>query len=341
MSGAGYKDLMRSDKQSLLEQINRDLPKEVDWKDGARRYLEYHFKQSGRAAIEHYSFTKPFCLLGAGDLAIDEMVGYFDNFINMVRFVRPKPGARVLDVACGGGWVSHYLTKMGCKTFGFDISTDFVELAKRRIANDTTLSLSTEEIESMFAVIDVETSPLPAEHAAQFDLAILESCLHHFFDPISAMQHISNAMKSDGIVVIIEGENRNGVIRREWMNVMLETNTLERPYPRQELVQILNAVGLPFVGFLGQVNGWLSPADPRVDALSEEVRASAEAMNLCICSKTAAPIAKLFPHGQTQNLPAVPAPECAAKDTSTRVSALQRFIQGVLGAAAHTFGDSK
>lgn len=281
---------------AFLEEINKDLPAGVDWKAGARRYVKHHFERNGRDATEHYSLTKPFAHVGNGSAVIADMVQYFYNFINMVQLIQPSTGAEILDVACGGGWISHYLTKIGCKTFGIDISEDFVELARKRVVQDQALGISQEDATRMFAVLDLEESPLPAERIGSFDFAVLESCLHHFFDPISAMQHLAEAMKPDGIVVIIEGENRIGPIKDFYAEVMRETETLERPYSRAQLLQILDTAGLGNVEFLGRFNGWLSPNDPAAATFDQQIRLNANAMNLAVCSKTPHPITRLFPH---------------------------------------------
>jgi SAM-dependent methyltransferase len=49
----------------------------------------------------------------------DEAEAFLDT---LVRFIRVKPGARILDVACGRGRHSIYLNKMGFDVTGFDLS---------------------------------------------------------------------------------------------------------------------------------------------------------------------------------------------------------------------------
>jgi len=67
--------------------------------------------------------------LGAGPCGIGRLPQY--NFSNVVMLLQLSPTrSRVLDVACGGGWVSHFLMRLGYATFGFDIAPDFVELAR-------------------------------------------------------------------------------------------------------------------------------------------------------------------------------------------------------------------
>jgi len=104
-------------KADLLAEMNRDMPACVDWKAGARAYVASCFEKYGREPIERYSMNKPFSLMGEGAdprAIIAESVGYLRNLTNALAFLQLRGGSRILDVGCGGGWVSHSLSKMGC-----------------------------------------------------------------------------------------------------------------------------------------------------------------------------------------------------------------------------------
>lgn len=227
----------------LLAEINRDVPPGVDWKAGARRYMDDLYRKHGRADVELYALIKPFVQLAGGEAALHEFGAYFYNFINLVMTLKPAGGARVLDVACGGGWLSHFLAKLGCAPFGIDLSEEFIALARRRLGADSQLNLGEDATAAMFAVHDIEVAKLPPERDGSFDVIVLESCLHHFYDPVTAMVNIARALADGGVVVAIEGENRRGPIRDEFMAVMRETDTLERPYTRAQLIEVLALAG--------------------------------------------------------------------------------------------------
>jgi SAM-dependent methyltransferase len=208
------------------------------------------------------------------------------------------PGrARVLDVACGSGWVSHFLARMGYDAHGFDICPDMIELTKRRLREDPLLAAAgAEGLEGRFFVLDAEREGLPAALRGTLDAAVMESCVHHFLDPVSALSNIAAGLKEDGIAVVIEGENRQGPIRPEYLAVMREFDTLERPYTRSQMERMLPLVGLPAFRFLGRVNGWFSPEDPCVPLLPEVLRGDAEGRNLAVCARTPAALARVLPH---------------------------------------------
>lgn len=281
----------------LLTRMNRGIPKGVDWKKGARTYVTNCFDKDGRQSVESYSMKKPLRTVDEHNqnLAIDEMVYYMNAFSNAISFVRPAHGARILDVACGGGWVSHYLSQMGYWTYGFDISEDFIGLAKQRLSSDIYLNLSSVEIESRFSVLDIEEERMPEHLRGTFDYIWLESCLHHFVDPISALEHLGEALKPDGALILIEYENRVDGIRPEYMQVMKDYETLERPYARDELTAALSMSGFSEHQFLGAINGWFLPDNSETAQLGQRVIEDAGGMNLALCAKQVGRLARYFP----------------------------------------------
>lgn len=286
-----------SDREALLRTINQFVPENVDWKEGAKTYVASCFDSLGRENVERYSFSKPLMEVGPDDPrpAIEDITHYMNAFSNAISLIKPSHGARVLDVACGGGWVSHYLSKMGYWTYGIDISADFIELARRRLASDPLLEIAPDEAETRFAVLDIERERLPENLRGSFDIIWLESCLHHFYDPISALENLAEALRPDGILVLIEFENRKGPIKPEYMRVMEEFDTLERPYNRLELIPALKLAGFPEVEFLGSANGWFRPDDPQTARMGEIIIAGSEEMNLAICAKTPQRLDAIFP----------------------------------------------
>ncbi|MET3665250.1 class I SAM-dependent methyltransferase [Caulobacter sp. 1776] len=283
-------------REALLADVNAELP-DYDWADGARRYLDAFFQRYSREQVEGFTATKPLAAITPEDPAgsLAEIVSYLNHFSNTIHLLQLPRGAKVLDVACGGGWVSHWLTRLGYQTVGVDISAEFVALARKRLADDPYLDLSPETLDGMFVTVDLEREPLPEALAGGFDAAVLESCLHHFVDPIAALESIRRGLKPDGVVLIIESENRRGAIKDEYMRVMVETQTLERPYPREQFLEILAHAGFPAVEFLGPINGFFAQSGQGGYDLSQALaRITAEA-NICLCATNEAALLRLVP----------------------------------------------
>jgi 2-polyprenyl-3-methyl-5-hydroxy-6-metoxy-1,4-benzoquinol methylase len=288
------KDQAMRGKAEVLQDINRDLPQGLDWHAGARRNVQHHFSKIGRDRTERYALSKP---LARAELAshLSESVAYLANLVNLLQFLALPPPARVMDVACGAGWLSHYLARLGYETFGFDIADDFIELARRRLSSDSLLDPPIAGFDGLFAVHNIEARSLGPEHYGLYDAIVLESCLHHFLDPISALTHLAPCLNERGVVVVIEGENRNGPIRDEYRKVMEETETLERPYSRKLLIETFELAGLYHYEFLGSVNGWFSLDDSRTLRLTDIARADCQNRNLAICAHTESPLLRVCP----------------------------------------------
>jgi SAM-dependent methyltransferase len=299
-------------RDEVLAEANEELPT-FDWRQGARDYLAHFFAKYTRAQIEDFAATKPIAAITPEDPvgALTEVVAYLNNFANTIGLLKLPRGARVLDVACGAGWVSHWMTKLGYRTLGVDISEDFIGLARARIAADPNLDIEAAELERMFVVRDLEREALNPEHHGQFDAIVLESCLHHFLDPISAMVHLVEALKDDGVVLILEGENRQGSINPDYMQVMVETHTLERPYPRRLLIEILEHAGLAHYEFMGAINGFVPDSAWLARYLTEELGKASRAANICVCATADGALRRVVP--SYCQPPAEP--EAAAPDT--------------------------
>ncbi len=285
---------MRS-RDEVLKDINAELPP-FDWRAGARRYVDDYFARFGIDQVEAFALTKPLSPITAEDPqgSLTEVVSYLHNFASALELLQLTRGARVLDVACGAGWVSHWLTKLGYDTFGIDISADFVALARKRLAQDPALRLTADAARPRFACHDIETAPLDPERG-RFDAVILESCLHHFFDPIAALTHIAAALADGGVVLIIEGENRRGPIRPEYMQVMVETQTLERPYPRELLLEVLDHAGLAHREFLASLSGYVPVSSAAFADGAGRLQAAAEEANICVCATRPEALRRVVP----------------------------------------------
>jgi len=127
-------------KADILDEINRDLP-DLDWKRGAVDYIAGFFAMYSEQQITDFILTKPLSAITPEDPAgaIAEITACLDNFSSTVRLLALPRGARILDVACGGGWVAHWMRRLGYAAHGIDISADFVALAARRLHADPQL----------------------------------------------------------------------------------------------------------------------------------------------------------------------------------------------------------
>jgi hypothetical protein len=175
------------------------------------------------------------------------------------------PSARFLDVACGTGWVTHYLAKLGLRVCGFDISEDMISLAKERMAADPWPTTDGRPLDVELFCHDIETAPLPTTE--KYDVAILESALHHFVDPITSLQNLRQNLSDDGIVIIIEGSSDG--VDAYCKEIMDRYDTLERPYTPDELDEILVCAGFHSQQRLIPISGFFHPGVISARSVSE------------------------------------------------------------------------
>jgi SAM-dependent methyltransferase len=253
-------------EQQLLEEINRELPGGVDWKRGAERYVRELIARGG-PSFRQWHLTKPFLaepLAGeplhgdAGRPAVDPHVTYHElyGFLNVLRAADPPPGARILDVGCGPGWTSHFLGKMGYTVLGFDLSEEMLELARARVAAEPFPPHPRRTLDVRFVAHDIEAAPLGDEADGLHDLALFDSVLHHFHDPVAALRHVGQSLRPDAVVAIIEAFHPEGAPADPHnVAIMRRYHTIERPYTRSQLSDILRLSGFAHHVCLYGVNG--------------------------------------------------------------------------------------
>jgi hypothetical protein len=130
-----------------------------------------------------------------------------------------------------------------------------ISLAKERMAADPWPTTDGRPLDVDLFCHDIEAAALPTHE--KFDVAILESALHHFVDPIKALWNLRNNLTDDGIVVIIEGSSDG--VDAYCREVMERYNTLERPYTPEELDEILLCAGFHAQRRIVPISGFFHP----------------------------------------------------------------------------------
>ena len=90
-------------------------------------------------------FDSPFYHILYKDRDEEEARLFLDNLIN---FLNPGPGAKILDVACGKGRHSTHLHSKGFKVTGFDLSRESIEYNKKYL--DKSLSFFVHDMREIF-----------------------------------------------------------------------------------------------------------------------------------------------------------------------------------------------
>jgi 2-polyprenyl-3-methyl-5-hydroxy-6-metoxy-1,4-benzoquinol methylase len=253
----------------------------IDYKEAA---IEY----PGKLTLErlHHLRTKPFYNLAnkpskfRGDGMDVETHRHFCDFANMAVALDLPAGARILDVACGSGWLSEYFARLGYAVTGIDISPALIEISQKRVGAVPRLVDPETEIRCRFQVHDIESAPLPEK----FDAIVCYDAMHHFVDAQAAVRNIAAMLPVNGLLFILEGNRppTGSAAEAELVEVMRKYRTLESPFDPDHLLQLLQKNGLAVVGDYVSVNDLVDR-----EALDEQGRLRVEVppINYLLCKK--------------------------------------------------------
>jgi|ERR1700730_873131 len=113
---------------------------------------------------------------------------------SFVRFVRPPPGGKVLDLGCGSGIFTYLLSRRGLDAVGLDISPKLLDLARKKFSTLT------------FVEGDVEA--LPFEDSS-IDGILLSGLVHHLPEPTRCAIEVFRVLKSGGRFMAFDPNRSN------------------------------------------------------------------------------------------------------------------------------------
>ncbi len=226
----------------------------IDYKRAAIDYL-------GELSEErhHHLRTKPFYNLAnkpakyKGEGMDADMHRHFCDFANIAVGLALPPGARILDVGCGSGWLSEYFARLGYDVKGIDISPPLIAMSRERGARVPYGVDHETPLRCTFDVHDIELTPLKEK----FDAVICYDSLHHLADEHAIFSHLAAMLDVGGLLFIVEGHKpqAGSETEAELRDVMREFGTLESPFSSDYLRMLLDEHGFAVVGDYVSVNG--------------------------------------------------------------------------------------
>jgi trans-aconitate methyltransferase len=103
-----------------------------------------------------------------------------DLGLEILAWLDPKPGERVLDLGCGDGALTQKIAEAGAAVIGVDASTDFLSTARRR-------GLDVREMDGQALTFH-----------AEFDAVFSNAALHWMTKPEAVLAGIARALKPGG-----------------------------------------------------------------------------------------------------------------------------------------------
>jgi 2-polyprenyl-3-methyl-5-hydroxy-6-metoxy-1,4-benzoquinol methylase len=227
---------------------------DIDYKRGA---IEYPGKLA--PSDRQHLLTKPFYNLAHkhverwdGEGLDPDTHRHFCDFANLAVALALPPGARILDVGCGSGWLCEYFARFGYSVTGIDISPELIAMAYERLGKVPFGADHEKELDYRFLVHDIEVAAL----AETFDAIVCYDALHHFEDEQVVMKHLAAMLNYGDQLFVIEGESppEDSATAAELQSVMQEFKTLESPFAREYLLSLLRENGFAVVGDYVSVN---------------------------------------------------------------------------------------
>lgn len=110
------------------------------------------------------------------------------------EFIRPFPGAKILDIGCGTGSIRDYLPR-NVSYFGVDINSDYIRIAKEK-----------HTVGSEFICADISELNDLFPQNPYFDIAIAIGLLHHLDnnETINLLSNLYFLLKKDGFVITFD-----------------------------------------------------------------------------------------------------------------------------------------
>lgn len=150
-----------------------------------------------------------------------------------------EQGQRVLDVACGAGFLLRTYREAGAEVFGVELSEAMLREASRALGP----SVAPEHL------LSGDAAQLPFE-AETFDIVTCKLAFHYFSDPLRAIQEMARVCRASGRVVLIDRVTCDDPNLGAAQNRLekLRTPNKVRVYAEMELIGMLLSGGLTVVG---------------------------------------------------------------------------------------------
>jgi SAM-dependent methyltransferase len=170
---------------------------------------------------------------------------------NIIPDLKKYPITKILDLACGSGWLSFMLAEAGFKVRGVDTSKAAIKLAKKGNAEDVE-----------FYCADILDMDLTEK---DFDCVIMNACFEHF-DLASAAQLLANLKKHlkpkayiYGVFDMVATSNKGEFIcfddgTRQYLDPMRKGMYL-RNYSDEDLAKLFTEAGFKQLSYTTVDNG--------------------------------------------------------------------------------------
>lgn len=153
----------------------------------------------------------------------------------LAGLAREHPGARVLDLGCGGGHVSFQVAPGAAQVVAYDLSQSMLDVVAAEAARRGLDNLATRRGK--------------AEHLpfadGEFDLVLCRYSTHHWQDPGQALREARRVLKPGGIAAFADVVSPGEPLLDTWLQMLgvLRDNSHVRNYAVAEWLRLLAEAG--------------------------------------------------------------------------------------------------
>jgi 2-polyprenyl-3-methyl-5-hydroxy-6-metoxy-1,4-benzoquinol methylase len=206
---------------------------------------------SNHNEVVRESFTVQAKAFAANPWVTDE-----ERIRRLVAAARLKGDERVLDVACGPGYIAEAFARAAREAIGVDLTAAMLAIAEERTKERGISNIS-------FRMGDVQKLPFGGE---EFDVVVSRLALHHMQNPGQVVREMARVCKAGGTVLVedIYGSEHpeRAAYQDRWEKLRDPSHV--RTLPISELLKLLRASGLEtdgvstFADLCPEVERWLA-----------------------------------------------------------------------------------
>ena len=158
----------------------------------------------------------------------------------LAALAREHPGARVLDLGCGGGHVSFHVAPHVGQVVAYDLSASMLEVVAAEAARR--------------GLDNLATCRGKAEHLpfvdGEFDLVLCRYSTHHWQDPGQALREARRVLRPGGIAAFADVVSPGEPLLDTWLQALevLRDNSHVRNYAVGEWLRLLAEAGFVLRG---------------------------------------------------------------------------------------------
>lgn len=195
--------------------------------------IDYPEKLSGKDL--DWLWTKPFKRL-------NDSIKHFKDFAHILQILNLPIGSTILDLGVGSGWTSIFLSKMGYRVTGVDISPGMIKTAKTKAEK--------EGVSVRFLIGDLERLKI----SQKFDAILIYDALHHCANEERALRRCYHHLKRRGKLLLVE-PNWYHAHDKEAQEIAQKYGVLERGFTPFHLKRVLKRAGFSKIErFIGGAN---------------------------------------------------------------------------------------